>query len=789
MASDLFFAMFNNSGKIEWASYYGGAGTEDIVSITVNPANCDMYFCGDGGGLTYTAANYTTFPSVNPGGGVWFQNQPGLYVDYPIVGRFTSALVNCQPQITATATGNNITCNGKVNGVAVATVSGGASPFTYVWNPGGKTTQIITGLYAGTYTVIITDALSASATATVTITEPPMLAIALTSTSLSCNGFNTGMAAVIASGGTVPYTYNWSNGANASVILNLISQIYSVTVTDGNGCSTAASVFINQPSVITVSISVSTTACLSSVGSVTITASGGTGGYTYLWSNGSIIPVLTGLSAANYQFTVTDANLCTQTGNVQVSNFPGANAAIVSTASISCYGICNAGLSAGSNGGTVPYYYKWSNGASTADITGLCSGIYCATVTDGNGCSSSTVFTIMEPNLLTITLTATDATCNQSNGTANVTANGGTGSYVYYWSNSESTSQISNLSSQIYSVVVTDNNGCFVNATVSVTGSNSPSAGITIVQEISCYMGMNGILTVTITGGTQPYNILWSNASNQVSISNLPSGIYTLTLTDNAGCIITSAVTLTEPSLLTVSLSAVSGCSITNPSASAIANGGLGIYSYVWSNGESTSQISNLSSQIYSVTVSDANNCTATGTVSIFGSTLSAAASGNITINKGDSTQLNASGGGLYHWFPPTGLSCDTCSNPIAFPDITTTFCIEITDANGCTDTACVTVTVEFPCSEIFVPSAFSPNGDDENEELCIYGINCVKSIKFAIYNRWGEKVFETTDPGQCWDGNYKDKPEYTAIFVYKMEVVLKNRYRVTKQGNISLIR
>ena len=113
---------------------------------------------------------------------------------------------------------------------------------------------------------------------------------------------------------------------------------------------------------------------------------------------------------------------------------------------------------------------------------------------------------------------------------------------------------------------------------------------------------------------------------------------------------------------------------------------------------------------------------------------------------------------------------------------------MEVSDANGCTDSACVTVTVELPCGDIYIPTAFSPNDDGQNELECIMGY-CIETIKFTIYNRWGEKVFETTDPAICWDGKYKGKEMNDTIFVYYMDVTLKNNETITQKGNISLIR
>jgi gliding motility-associated-like protein len=153
-----------------------------------------------------------------------------------------------------------------------------------------------------------------------------------------------------------------------------------------------------------------------------------------------------------------------------------------------------------------------------------------------------------------------------------------------------------------------------------------------------------------------------------------------------------------------------------------------------------------------------------------------------------DVKYLCGSGGTTYSWTPATDLSCSDCANPIANPTSTTTYILVITDANGCSNVDTVIVFVEMDCGEVFVPNVFSPNQDGENDLECVYG-RCIQTILFAIYDRWGEKVFETSDPDACWDGIYKGKLMNTAVFVYYLNATLLNGEDIKKQGNITLIR
>ncbi|HRH39749.1 MAG TPA: gliding motility-associated C-terminal domain-containing protein, partial [Flavobacteriales bacterium] len=154
----------------------------------------------------------------------------------------------------------------------------------------------------------------------------------------------------------------------------------------------------------------------------------------------------------------------------------------------------------------------------------------------------------------------------------------------------------------------------------------------------------------------------------------------------------------------------------------------------------------------------------------------------------GESTTLFASGGGTYVWSPATGLSCTNCQSPTASPTDTTVYCVVVTDVNQCTDTACVRILVEAPCGEVFVPTAFSPDASGKNDRQCVYG-DCISSMAFAIYDRWGKEVFSSTDPKVCWDGTFNGKAVNPAVFVYRLTATLTNGESVERSGNITLLR
>ena len=213
-----------------------------------------------------------------------------------------------------------------------------------------------------------------------------------------------------------------------------------------------------------------------------------------------------------------------------------------------------------------------------------------------------------------------------------------------------------------------------------------------------------------------------------------------------------------------------------------------------WSNSHTSSSVLSLPAGSYTVTVTDANGCTISGSVIINGtSSPTVTVSTGVTILSGDSTTIYASGGISYQWSPATGLSCTTCANTIAAPLDTTIYYVTVTDINGCTAIDSVVVNILIQCNDFFVPTAFSPNGDNENDLYCLYGINCVKSLSFAIYNRWGEKIFNSTNPTKCRGGtselNAKNKALDAGVFYYTLNWETTNGETFSKKGTITLIK
>jgi gliding motility-associated-like protein len=750
----------------------------------------------------------------------------------------TATITEPATAASVSITGTTSTPCGSATGSATAQAGGGTSPYDYVWTGSAGTLQttnnisgpdVLNGLLAGTYTVTITDANNCTSTATASVTSTGGASVSLTQTDVLCFGESTGDATATASGGTSPYDYVWTNASGTlqsnmnvsgpDIIDSLPAGSYTITVTDNGGCISTATATITEPATAA-SVSVTGTtpaACGTANGSATAQASGGTGPYDYVWTgstgtlqttNNSASPdVLSSIASGTYTVTITDNNGCSSSTTATVTNSGGATTSVTSSSNVSCFGGNNGSATANTTGGTGPYDYVWTGSSGTvhtdnnisvpSTASALTSGTYTITVTDNGGCISTATVTITQPSvaLSLATSSSVNTTCGLSNGSANTTASGGTGGYSYSWAPSVSTGpSASSLASGTYLVTVTDGNSCTATTNVTIGSSTGVTAAVTSQTNVLCNGDSTGTATVSASGGTGTYTYVWTDSvGSAATATGLSAGSYTITVTSSS-CSNTASVTITEPSAIAASISSTPAtCSNANGTAAVSASGGTGTYSYLWANGETTMNADSLNPGTISVTVTDAAGCsqTASGIIGSTGS-ITADAGADITITLGQSTTLTASGGTTYTWSPTNGLSCSSCANPVASPTQSMTYCV-LADSSSCTDTACVRITVETPCptnKDLAVPNAFSPNEDGHNDILCLQGwSNCIQTFSIYIYDRWGEKVFESSDAGFCWDGTYRGRALDPAVFVYFITATFSNDTKIETKGNISLIR
>ena len=640
---------------------------------------------GGTGPYTYAWSNGATTSSIS---NLAAGNYTVIVTDKNGCTATATTTVGASTNIVVNVSSTNAAC-GVNNGTATASVSGGTAPYTYAWS-NGATTASISGLGAGTYTVIVTDSKGCSSTKSVTVTSTSGLSVSISKTNVKCNGDSNGSATATVTGGTAPITYLWSNGAITSSISGLAAGIYSVTATDKNGCSASASTVIAQPAKLTLAISSTSTSCGGNNGSVSVVVSGGTAPYSYAWSNGGTTASISNLAAGNYTVVVTDVNGCTATATTTV----GASTNIVvnvSSTNAAC-GANNGTAAASVNGGTAPFTYSWSTGATTASISGLGAGTYTVSVTDKNGCSSSASVVITASPSITISISKINAFCNGNNtGSATATVTGGTAPITYLWSNGVTTATISNLFAGTYSVTATDKNGCTASASTIIAQPSALNL-VTSSSPTSCG-GSNGSASVAVSGATAPYSYAWSNGRTTASIPNLAAGNYTVVVKDANGCTATATVSVAASTSLSVSITGVnSSCGANNGSATASVIGGTAPFTYLWSTGATTASISGLGAGTYSVSVTDKNGCTGSASVII-----TASPRVTVTVSKtnvkcngessGTATATVAGGTAPFTYLWSNGGTTATISNLIAG-----IYSVTVTDKNSCTATGQVIV-------------------------------------------------------------------------------------------------
>ncbi len=468
----------------------------------------------------------------------------------------------------------------------------------------------------------------------------------------------------------------------------------------------------------------------------------------------------------------------------------------------SCPGLLDGSFDASTTGGTSPWDYTLKNSGGTTvatfsniagiqSFTALAAGIYTLYSFDTNNCSDTITVTITEPsgNITTANAGPDQSVCSNSAILAGNTPTSGTGG----WSLVSGTATITTPSSPtsgvtgiaIGTIVLewTISDACTSSSdTVSITNTGGgPVVTVTSHTDITCYGDNNGGATVSASGGSGNLTYTWAPSGGSDSIAtNLQAGTYTISVTDTAGCTGIETLTITEPTAITVSTTTTPAGCTNNGTATAPANGGTGSFTYLWNTGESTSTINNLSAGTYTITVTDSLGCTETQTDTVASTGgITVAISQSDTISLGASVQLSASGGSSYLWSPTTGLDCNNCQTPVASPPETTIYCVIATD-NGCSDTACTTITViDEDCSTnnvtagaVYVPNAFTPDNNDILNDVFKPVVNCIHDYTFLIFDRWGEKLFETSNIDEGWNGYYKGvlcKPD---VYVYKVTFI-----------------
>ena len=706
------------------------------------------------GSITVSAQSSSASPkleySIN--GGTWISFETGstqvtignLAVGSYLVNiRDTSLIGNCEiiQPLPATINGSSVemavskntvvpvSCTGSHDGSIDVTVSGGTAPFSYHWagpSSFSSSSEDISGLAPGTYSLTVTDAYNCVKTLSENILESSyLLAVSATSVvPVSCKGSGDGSIDVTVSGGTAPFSYHWAGpgsfSSSSEDISGLAPGTYSLTVTDAYNCAkTLEANILESSALLAVSITSTTPVTCSGGGdgSINISVSGGTLPYVFVWSGPASYSASTedisGLAPGTYYVTVTDAYKCAKTASAKVEQSPGMLTLSISTITpVSCTGSHDGSIDLSVSNGTLPYNYSWSGPgsytASSEDISGLAPGTYYVTVTDAYGCIRYTSATILQSSaLLAVSASSVvPVSCKGSgDGSIDVTVSGGTAPFSYHWSGpgsfSSSSEDISGLAPGAYNLTVTDAYNCSKTLEVEILEPELLTIQAEGSSQVSCYNTNDGVITVTANGGTGAYSFSLNGGPIQSSnvFNGLPSGTYSITVFDINNCSATTEALLNiiNPPLLVISAVGSSQVSCHNSNdgvITATANGGTGAYSYSLNGGpnQSSNVFSNLPADTYIVTVYDINNCSASTPEIIINNpailTLTAIASPQVSCynaSDGVITATATGGTGAYSY----SLNGGAIQSSNVFSGLPAgTYIVTVYDIKGCSATA-----------------------------------------------------------------------------------------------------
>jgi large repetitive protein len=794
-------------------------------AVIVNNIRC---FAGNNGGIQASANGGTA-----PYSYLWSNGSLSAGIFGLTVGTYSVTITDfnqCRTVSTITLTqpaafsataavnsnynGQQISCFSAGDGSITVNTNGGTAPFSYFWAI-GNTTQTVTGLTRGVYNVQVTDANGCVVGSGTTLSDPTPLEMLMNIQNVSCFAANTGAITANPSGGTPNYSFVWSNGQQNQTATSLLANTYSVTASDANGCTITAVATVLQPAPLHINdagqIAENCSNANDGIGYLDGII-GGRSPYTVLWSNGQTSAIATGLSAGVYTATVTDANGCAVDTFITVLRLADLQIGFTDVNSILCDNSSNGRATVLVQNGTAPYIFVWDNGFLDSTATHLHAGNNFVTVTDFNGCAAVGSVFINAPAPLSVIKFENDISCFAANdGAAGFAVSGGTPTYSFVWSNGLTAANVTGLSPQtIYWVTITDANGCSALQSVYLRQPSEIRANIIQVENESCDATNDGLIIVQASGGRPAYNFVWSNgqttfAALQSTMINLRAGAYSVTITDSNGCAVRLDTIITQPlPLIATFVGTRTSCFLSLDGQIRISPTG-GTAPYFFYLNDSTfsrdSVFNNLAAGLYNVSIRDINDCIFAAQVRVSrpDSTL-LLSSDDRSINLGDTVHLfvrmpiNSPNNPRVSWSPSAGLSCDTCYQPIAQPMETTLYTVTIMGDDGCPSRSEVLITVDKK-RDIFIPNAFTPNGDGVNDIFMVFGHQGVARInKMMIFDRWGELVFAVENApinytGFGWDGTFRGKSMNPAVFIYYVELTYLDGVKEIKKGDFTLIK
>jgi gliding motility-associated-like protein len=725
--------------------------------------------------------------------------------------------VTVNPSIKSNPIITNNSCFESNDGAISTTIVGGipfesGNPYLISWSGPNRftaTSPSISNLEAGLYTLIIEDKEGYSITEEFTITQPNLLEITTNlEQNISCFQGNDGAIEVTVSGGTLPYTFNWSttngSGIDASTENqnNLTAGNYTLEIIDRNNCTTSTNFTLTEPQGLNIeTIFKQDVLCFgAATGAIEINVTGGTPleiapgvfDYLYAWSGPggftSSSKDINALIAGSYTITITDALACTTNETVRIDQSPEIEISYTKT-DVTCYGATDGSLEVTVMGGVAPYQITWSNLGNGFSQSNLSAGTYIATITDGNNCVEQVSITIEQP-IFYIDPTVTPISCNGENdGAIDLNIIGGVAPITVTWNDDASAGiQRNNLAPGTYTVIIIDSgeNLCPVEQTFIFTNPPPITVTSTVTDAIDCNIANSGRIDLDVSGGTPPYSFLWSTTETTEDIENLPAGDYAVEITDVNGCNTTRQYSIfrQDPIVITFEETTVTDCvsKIIQKQTEAKVTGGFLPYTYSWSAGNVSGPENNImtttQSGSYTLTITDANGCSESKSflidVPVFGTPDYSYSAFALTqydlLSIEDPIQFTNLSTGNYssiRWDFDDGSPTTNEENPIHTYDQVGTFTVTLTVVHeaGCTEIVKRTLTITQGYS-LINPTAFTPNDDGYNDLIRPSARGFVE-LEMTIFNTWGAAVYSEKNSSLIgWDGTIKGLPAENGNYV-----------------------
>lgn len=722
------------------------------------------------------------------------------------------ALQNPSPILIQTDSNIANPCFGDAKGRLQISSSGAKLPHTYLWSNGLTTTRF-TGLLAGSYTVTVRDAKNCTKTQTAIVSQPSDFSIAPTQQNLKCFGDTDGSISIAVTGASPGYIYQWSNGNPTNAITNLIKGIYSVTVTDANSCVITRNYNLTQPDSISFTLAKVNSNCIeSNDGRITVNGlTGGAGGYKYLWSHGPTTPNATGLSPLMlYKINITDRNNCAKDASAYIDTSYKLRVRIDTLGIPRCpYSPLNIRLTA-LNGNPLYDYKLGPFNNFTGEFKDIVNKKYIFEVEDDNGCGFKDSIDLVPRDTMQLKLNLYPPPCESANIfpiKANVV--GGKQPYSFDWPRAYQVIYDSaryNLSG-FYELTVRDAYNCQVMASFNLRLPDGALHGVfTEKKNLRCYNLSDGELKIQGRGGIPPYKYLWFSGDTQQKLTKLQANTsYSVTITDDDNCKYISVDTLLQPDSLSLRVETTDKiCKESNNGAIKIFPiGGTPGYLYSIDSNKGYSKelyFPSIDHGNYVCIVKDDSSCIASESVNIdIKYKINVQLDSVYQIIAGETLQLNpkvdltpSSAFYVPLWTPSLGLSCTDCLNTEYSGYHTTHFTLKLSYGEGCIESISTKIDVNGTVNgaspdELYVPTAFSPKAENEENRSFKAYANRVLRFEMAVYNRWGEKVFETDDIRKGWDGNYKGEPAQSGVYTYRLKLTKLDGVKLVKTGETTL--